>query len=1039
MVADSLDPQTAQSPTSTPALPEGFVLQGGIPVRKKTLEAPAAATPPVPPGFVLKGGIPVKDTRPRIGAGPALPAEGDLRTGYAAKPYNLTGTALDVRDPSANAPHVLRTAAEGIGMMLGGEGGGYLATRAAEGAMETGSIISRGISAVSRLATRVLGASGGAAVGHVVGGTIEQASPNAEGPPPSVESTAHAAEVGGAIEAASGPVSAVAGGVGRAVGAAHKAYVEGAPIIPAVSQSVKETLAPIARTTRAGLNTLFGPPKVYGAEDIAGHAVPPVNVGKAMGATGTAGQVRGSSTLTGVERVVRGSLGGGGPLDTAIDAGEQKLHADTRQIISRFGVPVPTTREAGDILLTPPRVEAQQASEGTAAQLTELHTAIIRQADAHAQAAQATEEAQRAVTAGAMDHAAALRQQAETALKTAQEWDAKAATLRQQVYGTAGPIRTEEESSQILHALNTQAETRADDAVDELYREVDSQGAALGAKGVSLQEMLDTALAAGKVSSALEKRLNPPGAGLPGRVAAGSQVPAEEAVGAEVSAAQILETRGRTPGGQPKEIPQEAHDALMQAFSDAGVGEEELTADQVSFTQARRIRSALGRIAYRARSTNPTLAHWAGVFKDTIGQTMKDAAEAAGSDVWTTYRAADQLFHQTQQIYKEGILDDLANTEPHMAVRFLAKRSGKDLREILSGAHLGQPAQQALRGALVDQVFKDPTTGAWRTGKSLATELKKWSPEQLDAIFGAASTSAIRTTPEMLRGAERATAEGRRLLGTPTQGGAIRKAEGQALTEATGAMKAEQATIGVRAKAAQAREDYLAALQKNSQATEDTLNAMNPETALATTITKTTDVKKLTETREKVLQLLGPEAWASVQARWVADLLDLRQKDTLLKRVTSYPPDVVRLMIPDAISRNRVYQLGRVFEHLAKSTPAPRYYGMATQALGAISDIIAFHNLGGAAERALVGTAGANTLARILANDQAGAAFVSAMKAGATDPKIGARLFTPVVAFLQREGLLTGGQPRTIGAPPPTTQPTAPAGRGPGSATAGGG
>lgn len=1022
-----LDPQQA-----TPDLPPGFVLEDGIPVRQKAAP-PSTGSPStsgVPAGFILQDGIPVKDTRPRIGAGKPLPPE-DPTAGHATKPYNLSSTPLDIRDPAVTGSHVLRTAAEGAGMMFGGESGGLLAKAAEEGALATSSLVARGLTAAGRLALRMFGAAGGAAAGHVIGGAVEQAGPSSAGPPPSVESTLHAAKVGGLIEAASAPVSAVVGGAVRAVQAGRQASAAGAPVIPAVTQSVKETFAPVTRTIHAGIDTLFGPPKVYGAADIAGHAIPPVNVSEAMGGTGTAGQVRDSSTLTGTERVIRGSLGGGGPLDAAINAGEQKLQADAHQIIGSLGVPVPTSRQAGETLLTPPRVEAEQASEATATQLADLHHAIIQQADAHATSAAATEAAQQATTAGAMDKAAALRQQADAALQTAQHWDTQATELRKQVYGSAGPVRTEEEASQIVHRLNEQAATRADDAVDEMYRETDAQGAALGKKAVSLQSLFDTANAAGKTSTVIERRLNPSGAGFPGRVADATQVPVEPGAAPVNVAESLRATRGTQPSGQPKEIPQEALDALHQAISAAQVTDGQLATDEISFTQARRIRSRLGSIAYRAQSTNPTLALWAGVFKDTLGDSMEQAAKAAGSNVWTTYRAADALFKKTQAMYQEGLLADLATKEPHLAVQFLKGRSGADLTEVLSGEHLGDGARQALRGALVDQVFKDPATGAYRTGKSLSTALKQWSPEQLTAIFGAEGNAAIRATPLALRGSERATAEARQLVGTATGGGTIRRAEGQALTEATGAMQAEQATVGARAKAVQAREDYFAALTKNSRATADTLNAMNPETALAQTITKTTDSRKLAETQAKVTQLLGPEAWAGVQARWTADLLDLREKDSLLARVTAYPPEVVKLMIPDTATRNKVYQLGRVFEHLAKRTPEPRYYGMASQALGALSDVIAFHNVGGAAERAAAGVGAAHMLARVLANDQAGAALIAGLKAGATDAPLAARLLTPVVAFMRREGMigLPGGPPR-VGPGPGAASPSGPAGSG---------
>lgn len=828
----------------------------------------------------------------------------------------------------------------------------------------------------------------------------------------------------------------------------------------------------------AVLNRLVGPPRVMPADPA--KDLPAVDVGQFMGKEATAGQVRSSKLLTGVESWLRSTFGGA-PIAERAKASEGRLQREVEDILSPFG-PAPDIRQAGQVITTPERraiqtelnqaITAADTAHGQAragvlqthadeqAAADAYHGAIIRQRQAEESAARFEQDAAEASVRGDHRRYTELTGERDRLLMQAQQASEEARGIRQGIYGSAGPIRTMEEAGEVTRKIHTAVEDARDRAVDQAYAHVDTLAKEAGVT-VDLGPLLGRARSVQAGTADLQGSVNPPPSVLTSRVIRGTEVPAEE--GAETTAraadtmiaADPAKVRELIATGQYR-TDKELMDAILQ------LNEVDPGAQSITFTQARRVKSDLGRIIWRNKDTNPGLAATARRYKATLEKSMQEAATAAGSEAHTALREADKLYARTKQVFEEGILADLAQKDAHQAVQYLLSRDSKEIAEVF--AELGPEVQQALRSALIDATLKDPATGAWRTGKTLQSALGRIRPEVRQVMFGELNQSLGQLSTTTARGEALVGAAGRATTATE-------KARGEGLRSGVSAMRAEARTATAAQRTKQAQDLYQQALRevdtkaqqglaaadvKAGEAIEKARGvaegkeaAIDPVSAFRTLITPGTDAAKLSATRTQITEMIGPQGWAKVQARWLRDQLG-EDLPGLLGRLQKYRPEVIRELIPDTALRNRLYQLARVTEHLSKAEPQVSKWVFLTH-LSTLAGLgTAFTTAvltgkpitaAGMAGTATVGATAPMVISRILADSHAGPAFVSGLRAGAErDTATAVKLAGEVARFLRREGLT--GEPRltpppTVGGPgagPAGAGTGAPAGRGPGGA-----
>jgi hypothetical protein len=832
---------------------------------------------------------------------------------------------------------------------------------------------------LSRLATRmqsVMGRAGVAAQGALAGrATGEATLPTPTGGPPPGITREQAANIG----------ETMVGGelAGEGIWTAVKA---------------------VKRIPQNLIDRWAGPPTLLPAEPL--KDLPATDIAAEMGPDATAGQVRSSPLLTQLEGWLRSTFGGRRITDQVANS-ETKLKEMADNLVHPFGNPG-TEREAGQSILTPARaqIRSDMTQETTAA--SRYHDAVINQRQAEEAGARAQQQLAEAQANGQVVKAQSLQAEVDRQLEEAQRWDQTAQGLRRDVYGIAGPARTEEEAGHITERLRAGAEAHAERAVDQAYQHVDQLAEKSGIQ-VSLQPVVDAAKAYTEATPEMARALS-------GR--AGTLPPVIERTGTEQAegAPLVQELRARLGGAEGAG----GQEALARALQQAGIDPEEVTARTVSFTQARRIRSELSRIAWNARETNPALAYSAGKYKAAIDAEMTRAAGGTDSPVRQAFDAAQALFKGTKETFEEGILADLAGKDARQVVDFLTRKDAPDVASVWK--ELGPESQQAVRSALIEKTLKDPATGAWRTGRDLERSLGKLSPETRQVIFGEANeplgqlTKTTRAGEEAVAGAQKtAKAQAKAAGGVPTLQARATAAAGRTQT----ASERTQAAAEAYQKAL--RDVHAGAATKDA--------SLDPVSAFQTLITPRTDAVKLGLVRDHVTQMLGPDAWAQVQARWLHNQLG-GPPSTLLKRLSTLQPETVRALIPDTALRNRLYQYARVADHLGKYTPGVSKWVFLTH-LSTAAGVAGGVYYGTHSGSKAVGAASTEVLspaiaARILANPQAGAALISGLKAGEQGAMgTSARLASEVVSFLKREGIL--GQ--LFGGPPPVTPHP---GRGPG-------
>lgn len=608
-----------------------------------------------------------------------------------------------------------------------------------------------------------------------------------------------------------------------------------------------------------------------------------------------------------------------------------------------------------------------------ARRLRQRATQIIDSFGAH----RAPEEAGQVITGalGRQADAVAARSAAHTEAGAAMM--GRAQSRRQQLRAAMGPRRTPEEAGRIWQDLQTARYTAEKEAADVLYGEVDrlSELATTFDARVDLSGMLDEVAAIEREMPEMARVLSGKGGALPGVVKrTGEEVIPSNNPEALAAMESLFSTKAgtglQTPEGQ----------ALQLALQRAGITPEKVQARKLSFVEAHRVRSELGKLVQEASDRgNGTLKYTSSRFFSAIDDAMTDAArqaEVAGvPGLREAYDEASGAWKHLRQTYDEGILADVAQKDPYLVVdRLTRAKSVADIEQ--ARAAIGDEGWQAIQSAHLDQLLRD--ANGWASAKTLRSRLHKLTPETVQAIYG----PHARPLQTLVR--ELDAAEGLTALGTQ-----------HALT------------------AEQLRRDLPEAYQAIR-------SLIRPK--------RVADI-------ETMRTLVGPEDWRAVQGAFAEDLLKdgdgLKSGAKLLKDLAEYTPETIAAVFPKG-EANGIYQLARVMKQVQEKTPgALKMWVQLAQ--GAAAGAIATGNLTTKALGILITPP---ILARIAMSPTARQWFTTGLRASTNT---GAAAYTRstayLISWLAKEGLIPGmgtasgasGGPGSVGMADPDTLFGAPA------------
>jgi hypothetical protein len=268
----------------------------------------------------------------------------------------------------------------------------------------------------------------------------------------------------------------------------------------------------------------------------------------------------------------------------------------------------------------------------------------------------------------------------------------------------------------------------------QLYARVDEVAAATTGSGVSLAPVVEIAERQMQDAPEMARAL----AGKAGRLPPTIQRTGTEVIESsdEAAAAGLREMATTDPtmlraiaGAGPGESPDQV---LLLAFQRAGIEPSSVQARQVTFTQAHRIKSELGRI--KAEGKGKPIAYLAGQYETALDDAMTQAAGGADTPLRQTYDAATKEWRTLKETFDRGLLAKVAKQRPHLVVNQLIQPHAID--DIVKAKNaVGADGWNQVKGAFLQKLLAgrgDSTV----TGAELMNRLGKYGPETVEAVFG---------------------------------------------------------------------------------------------------------------------------------------------------------------------------------------------------------------------------------------------------------------------------------------------------------------
>jgi hypothetical protein len=290
-----------------------------------------------------------------------------------------------------------------------------------------------------------------------------------------------------------------------------------------------------------------------------------------------------------------------------------------------------------------------------------------------------------------------------------------------------GPRQTREASGEAWQALQGAARQRADEAADVLYADLDRIAEQQGAT-VSLERLVARAAEEDATTPLMAQALTGKAGQMPAVIArTGTEVIPSNVPGGEEGIRKSLGMPTEGPVGGP------AGELLERILTIAKITPEKVQARTLSFTEARRAKSAINAVwADAVRTGNSKLKGVAAQFLETLDEDMAAAAGGADSELGKAWRAADTAWRDLKQTFDEGVLAQVAETEPRLVMDTIIKPYR--VKEIVEARDaVGEEAWRHVQVAKAEDLLME--NGKLATGEQILGRLHDHSAETLAAVF----------------------------------------------------------------------------------------------------------------------------------------------------------------------------------------------------------------------------------------------------------------------------------------------------------------